>query len=226
MWSLDLAILPQLPATLEPLPPPDLGPPGSVRSPLLDDTANHAVWAGSFTNYDISCMSGMASRASVALDARAAYMLDWDKGFPGGTSIEYELLFEDELEGRWPWPTRPAFGHVKAWVYRAHASLLWTEHSRCMGNAMGGEGLCGCGRRHGIDDGWGSEDDGSDNGSDGEDGGGEEDAEGVQGVDEHDILGMAMADEDGGGDEPDALDVIAEALMSLGSEGPPAASGD
>lgn len=205
MWSFSLGSLPQLPADLAPLPVPPLPEEHPLFTDLTTQPQHRGVWAGQYTNYDISCLAQMSARSAVALDARAAYMLDWDKGFPGGASIEYELLFRDEVErGSWPWPTRPAFGHVKVWVHRPHAAVLWTPHSRCIGAVMG-SGVCGCGRRHGDEWGWGS------------DGEGDEDDESEEETDWQDGLDglVQLFDEDDLDDGPDGLDEVVEVLLEL-----------
>lgn len=207
MWSFSLASLPVLPAALPPLPLPCLPETHPLLLDMAAEPAHRGVWAGAYTNYDISCLAQMSARAAVALDARAAYMLDWDKGFPGGASVEYELLFREEAEhGTWPWPTRPAFGHVKVWTHRPHAAVLWTPHSRCLGAAFG-SGMCGCGRRHGVDWGWGS--DGEDGDEDEEEQEEEQDwQDGLDGL----VQLFSGEDQDDG---PDALDGVVDVLLEL-----------
>lgn len=176
--------------------------------------AHRAVWAGQYTNYDISCLAQMSVRSAVALDARAAYMLDWDKGIPGGSSIEYELLFREEVErGSWPWPTRPAFGHVKVWTHRPHSAVLWTPHSRCIGAIMG-SGVCGCGQRHGDMWGWWSDAGDDDDDEDEE----EEEEEEEEEMDWHEVLeGVAelFEGDDDSDDGPDSLDQIVNVLLEV-----------
>lgn len=209
MWSFDLSTLPQLPCKLDPLPLPPLPEGHAVLLDMTLTPEHRGVWAGEYTNYDISCLAQMSARSSVALDARAAYMLDWDKGFPGGASVEYEQLFNGELEsGTWPWPTRPAFGHVKIWTHRPHAAVLWTPHSRCLGAIMG-NGVCGCGRRHGDEWGWGS---------DGEDDEDEEEEEEQETDWQNALWGLGyMFDPE---DEDEGLDGLVQLFMEETDDGP------
>lgn len=57
--------------------------------------------------FEISCLEGMQERSSLAVDARGAYLADWDKGYPDPNQ-DYEDLQRIHVEnGGWPFAIRP-----------------------------------------------------------------------------------------------------------------------
>ncbi|GMK54649.1 hypothetical protein CspeluHIS016_0112350 [Cutaneotrichosporon spelunceum] len=108
----------------------------TTQLPQMPWTGDEDTTLSAITHaFEVSSLEKIQEESSLVMDARGLYLADWDRGMPG--VIEYESLHEAyRNDDSWPFPIRPHWACMKAWVFRPTAALLHRPYAKTWAEAV------------------------------------------------------------------------------------------